>query len=66
MSLTIYYMAVPKKKISIRNKKLSYNKNKFLKFNLNNKLKISEFTNINEGIYLNKFEKKFSIILPIK
>jgi len=59
-------MAVPKKKISIRNKKLSYNKNQFLKFNLNNELKINEFTNINESTYLNKFEKKFSIILPVK
>lgn len=59
-------MAVPKKKISIRNKKLSYNKNQFLKFNLNNELKINEFTNINEIIHSNKLEKKFSIILPIK
>lgn len=36
-------MACPKKKISYRNKKISYNKSKFLKFNSNTLLKVEEF-----------------------
>jgi hypothetical protein len=53
-------MACPKKKISYRNKRISYNKNKFLKFNLDSLLKLDEF--IIEDYRKNKFKSKFKFI----
>lgn len=51
-------MACPKKKISYRNKKISYNKSKFLKFNSNTLLKVEEFI-MDYKSERNKFRFKF-------